>query len=135
VQSPAKQPPPGPGAPVPDRTPKYTGTGNFTTTNMEYRGSKHAPEKTRESPRDYAVTLASLQNEWRLNRSYSTPGFEAFPLPNPIIPIIRFPFNLMYLGQTIFLTKVWLLLGSLSLFFVLISDHWHVHRLRATKFE
>lgn len=29
VQSPAKQPPPGPGSPVPDATPKYSGQGSF----------------------------------------------------------------------------------------------------------
>lgn len=39
VQSPAQQPPPGPGAPIPDSTPKYTGTGTFITTNMKLQGS------------------------------------------------------------------------------------------------
>ena len=39
VQSPAKQPPPGPGSPIPDATPKYTGTGTFITTNMKFQGS------------------------------------------------------------------------------------------------
>ncbi len=39
VQNPAKQPPPGPGSPIPDATPKYTGTGMFVTTNMKFQGS------------------------------------------------------------------------------------------------
>lgn len=39
VQSPAKQPPPGSAPPVPDATPKYTGTGMFITTNMKLQGS------------------------------------------------------------------------------------------------
>ena len=39
VQSPAKQPPPGPGAPIPDATPKYSGQGSFITTNMKFQGS------------------------------------------------------------------------------------------------
>lgn len=38
VQSPAKQPPPGPGAPIPDATPQYPGSGNFITTNTHFRG-------------------------------------------------------------------------------------------------
>ena len=38
VQSPAKQPPPGPGAPIPDATPQYAGSGNFVTTNTKLRG-------------------------------------------------------------------------------------------------
>lgn len=38
VQSPAHQPPPGPGAPIPDATPEYSGTGNFITTNTKFRG-------------------------------------------------------------------------------------------------
>lgn len=33
VTSPAKQPPPGPGAPIPDATPQYSGSGKFVTTN------------------------------------------------------------------------------------------------------
>jgi len=33
VQNPAKQPPPGPGAPIPDPTPRYVGQGEFVTTN------------------------------------------------------------------------------------------------------
>ena len=39
VQSPAKQPPPGPGSPIPDATPKYSGQGSFLTTNLKYQGS------------------------------------------------------------------------------------------------
>ena len=39
VQSPAKQPPPGPGAPIPDATPKYNGMGTFITTNIKFQGS------------------------------------------------------------------------------------------------
>ncbi len=39
VQSPAKQPPPGPGSPIPDSTPNYSGTGMFMTTNTKFRGS------------------------------------------------------------------------------------------------
>jgi hypothetical protein len=39
VQSPAKQPPPGPGSPVPDSTPSYTGAGQFTTTNTMLKTS------------------------------------------------------------------------------------------------
>jgi hypothetical protein len=33
VESPAMQPPPGPGSPIPDATPKYSGSGSFETTN------------------------------------------------------------------------------------------------------
>ena len=33
VQSPAKQPPPGPGSPRPDPTPQYSGLGKFVTAN------------------------------------------------------------------------------------------------------
>jgi hypothetical protein len=33
VQAPAQQPPPGPGAPIPDSTSKYSGSGSFATTN------------------------------------------------------------------------------------------------------
>lgn len=36
VQSPAQQPPPGPGSPIPDPTPQYSGQGSFVTTNMKY---------------------------------------------------------------------------------------------------
>ncbi len=39
VQSPAQQPPPGPGSPIPDSTPKYTGMGTFITTNLKFQGS------------------------------------------------------------------------------------------------
>lgn len=39
VQSPAKQPPPGPGSPIPDATPQYTGSGMFVTTNTKVRGT------------------------------------------------------------------------------------------------
>jgi len=39
VQSPAKQPPPGPGSPIPDSTSQYSGTGMFMTTNTKFRGS------------------------------------------------------------------------------------------------
>lgn len=39
VQNPAKQPPPGPGAPIPDATPQYSGQGNFITTNTKYKAN------------------------------------------------------------------------------------------------
>ena len=39
VQSPAKQPPPGPGSPIPDPTPQYSGNGTFITTNAKVKGS------------------------------------------------------------------------------------------------
>ena len=39
VQSPAQQPPPGPGPPIPDATPQYSGNGMFITTNMKFQGS------------------------------------------------------------------------------------------------
>jgi len=39
VDSPAKQPPPGAGSPIPDATPKYSGSGTFETTNSKFRGS------------------------------------------------------------------------------------------------
>ncbi len=39
VQSPAQQPPPGPGSPVPDATPQYSGRGSFVTTNTTFQGS------------------------------------------------------------------------------------------------
>ena len=39
VQSPAQQPPPGPGSPVPDGTPSYSGSGMFVTTNMKVLGT------------------------------------------------------------------------------------------------
>lgn len=34
VQVPAMMPPPGPGAPIPDPTPRYTGNGSFVTANV-----------------------------------------------------------------------------------------------------
>ena len=39
VQSPAKQPPPGPGAPIPDSTPQYSGSGMFITTNAKFQAT------------------------------------------------------------------------------------------------
>lgn len=39
VQSPAQQPPPGPGSPIPDPTPQYSGQGSFLTTNTKFQGS------------------------------------------------------------------------------------------------
>ena len=39
VQSPAQQPPPGPGPPVPDATPQYSGNGMFVTTNAKFVGT------------------------------------------------------------------------------------------------
>jgi hypothetical protein len=39
VQSPAKQPPPGPTPPIPDATPQYSGSGMFLTTNTKFRGT------------------------------------------------------------------------------------------------
>ncbi len=39
VQSPAQQPPPGPGSPIPDATPEYSGNGTFITTNTKFQGS------------------------------------------------------------------------------------------------
>jgi hypothetical protein len=39
VQSPAQQPPPGPGSPIPDSSPDYTGSGMFVTTNTKFKGS------------------------------------------------------------------------------------------------
>jgi hypothetical protein len=38
VQSPAQQPPPGPGSPIPDASPEYSGNGMFITTNMKFQG-------------------------------------------------------------------------------------------------
>ena len=38
VQSPAQQPPPGPGSPIPDSTTQYAGQGNFITTNTKFKG-------------------------------------------------------------------------------------------------
>ncbi len=39
VQSPAKQPPPGPGPPSPDATTQYSGSGMFITTNLKFQGT------------------------------------------------------------------------------------------------
>ena len=39
VQSPAQQPPPGPGSPIPDSSPSYSGNGMFVTTNVKFKGT------------------------------------------------------------------------------------------------
>jgi Contractile injection system spike tip protein len=39
VQSPAQQPPPGPGSPIPDSMTQYKGKGMFVTTNMKLQGA------------------------------------------------------------------------------------------------
>jgi len=39
VQSPAQQPPPGPGAPIPDATVQYEGKGMFVTMNLKFQGT------------------------------------------------------------------------------------------------
>lgn len=39
VQSPAQQPPPGPGSPVPDATPQYSGNGMFIPGNVKVMGA------------------------------------------------------------------------------------------------
>jgi Contractile injection system spike tip protein len=39
VQSPAKQPPAGTAPPIPDATPRYTGSGMFVTINAKLRGT------------------------------------------------------------------------------------------------
>jgi Contractile injection system spike tip protein len=39
VQNPAKQPPPGPGSPIPDATPQYSGTGMFISMNIKFTGT------------------------------------------------------------------------------------------------
>jgi Contractile injection system spike tip protein len=39
VQTPAQQPPPGPGSPIPDATSQYSGNGMFVTTNVLIKGS------------------------------------------------------------------------------------------------
>lgn len=36
VQSPAQQPPPGPGSPVPDATPQYSGQGSFMPAQIKF---------------------------------------------------------------------------------------------------
>lgn len=38
VQSPAQQPPPGPGSPIPDSTTQYSGSGMFVTSNSKFKG-------------------------------------------------------------------------------------------------
>jgi hypothetical protein len=35
----AKQPPPGPGSPIPDATPEYSGQGSFVTTNAKLKAT------------------------------------------------------------------------------------------------
>jgi Contractile injection system spike tip protein len=39
VQSPAQQPPPGPGSPIPDATPQYSGNGMFVPSNVKVMGA------------------------------------------------------------------------------------------------
>lgn len=39
VQSPAQQPPPGPGSPIPDATTQYSGQGSFVTTNVKFKAT------------------------------------------------------------------------------------------------
>lgn len=40
VQSPAQQPPPGPGSPIPDSMTSYSGgSGSFVTTNTKFKGT------------------------------------------------------------------------------------------------
>jgi hypothetical protein len=39
VQSPAQQPPPGPGSPIPDPMSQYSGHGMFVTTNTKFKGT------------------------------------------------------------------------------------------------
>ena len=39
VQSPAQQPPPGPGSPIPDAMPQYAGNGMFITTNVKFQAT------------------------------------------------------------------------------------------------
>ncbi|NER97017.1 MAG: hypothetical protein F6J86_24735 [Symploca sp. SIO1B1] len=39
VMTPAQQPPPAPGPPIPDATPQYSGTGSFITTNLKVKGA------------------------------------------------------------------------------------------------
>lgn len=39
VQTPAQQPPPGPGSPIPDASPQYSGSGLFENTNFLIKGS------------------------------------------------------------------------------------------------
>jgi hypothetical protein len=37
VQAPAMQPPPGPGSPIPDASPEYSGQGSFMTSNTKFK--------------------------------------------------------------------------------------------------
>jgi hypothetical protein len=39
VQSPAQQPPPGPGSPIPDSTSEYSGSGSFTSFNTKLKAT------------------------------------------------------------------------------------------------
>ncbi len=39
VQSPAQQPPPGPGSPIPDSSTEYAGQGSFITANTKFQGT------------------------------------------------------------------------------------------------
>jgi Contractile injection system spike tip protein len=39
VQNPAKQPPTGPGSPIPDATPQYSGAGMFVSMNIKFTGT------------------------------------------------------------------------------------------------
>ena len=39
VQVPAQQPPPGPGPPIPDATPQYSGKGMFVTVNTKFQAT------------------------------------------------------------------------------------------------
>jgi hypothetical protein len=39
VQTPAQQPPPGPGSPIPDSMVQYMGKGMFVTTNTKFQGT------------------------------------------------------------------------------------------------
>ena len=39
VQSPAQQPPPAAGSPIPDSTTQYSGSGSFITTNTKLKGT------------------------------------------------------------------------------------------------
>lgn len=39
VQSPAQQPPPGPGSPIPDATPSYSGSGQFIASTVTVKGT------------------------------------------------------------------------------------------------
>lgn len=39
VQSPAQQPPPGPGGPIPDSSSEYSGSGTFASANAKFQAS------------------------------------------------------------------------------------------------